>query len=208
MALGHPLDALPFSAYHTGMDLGLNIEKLMGEPVAAAQVTVLKALSRDDLEALDAPAAIGNYQPAKISERHHALARAIASGMKDLEAAALVGYSKQMVVILRQSPAFLELIELYSREVDLEFSELTAQFAGLTKDAIGTLRDRLEQNPEDFSNKMLLEIGTKMGDRAGFAPVQRSEATVNVSLSEKLATARRRVEAALIEMTAKDVTPE
>lgn len=180
------------------MELGIDTEALLGPGEPGLFIEVLGPLAHADLQLFEA-GPLAKYEPKRMTERHHALARAIASGMKDKEAAAVVGYVPQMVVILRGSPAFMDLVDMYRETATAEFAKLVEQFAGLTKDAMLALRERLEAEPENFSNKQLLEIVTAIGDRAGFTPVKRVEQlNVNVSLSEKLALARARM---------KDVTP-
>lgn len=179
------------------LDLGINIDNLFAQPVPATQVQVLAPMRDSDLELLGR--GYDGQGLERITERHHALAKALASGMKQREAATLTGYAESRISILKRSPAFLDLIEMYRSAADAEFAKLNEQYAGLTKDAMLELRTRLESDPEAFSNKMLLEMLTQIGDRAGFAPVKRVESmNVNMSLSEKLALARSRL---------RDVTP-
>lgn len=185
------------------MDLGINIEALMAAPLGPAEVEVVGAMAPADYASIGAGNTGQDYSVKKITERHHALARAIASGLKDDEACAVVGFNKMMLFYLRRSPAFLDLIDMYRNDVNAEYAELHERFAGLTKDAIITLHERLENEPEAFSPRALLEIVKVAGDRAGYAPTTRTEiVTTNVTLAEKLAMARARASA-----YARDVTP-
>lgn len=185
-------------------DLGIDFDKVDLALPPAREVTVLRELTPADYAAVGTSPTGGSqdYQPKRITERHHALARALALGMKDHEAATRVGYHPQMLFILKKSPAFMELVEIYRAEVNMAFADHAEMIAGLSTDAILELRSRLEDDPAAFSSKFLLEIVTMMGDRAGFGPIKRTEnVNVNVSLGEKLAAARRRVS------QMRDVTP-
>lgn len=137
-----------------------------------------------------------SVQPAEIkrlTERHHMVARALASGLKPGEVAIATGYDGARISILQNSPAFRELVAFYSDAKDQVFAETMGQLAGLAKDAVIELRDRLEEKPEDFTNGMLLDISTKMLDRSGHGPTSTSQSlNVNVTLGSRLEAARQR----------------
>lgn len=183
-------------------DLGIDFDKALGSRPPPSEVTIVREMTPADYEVAGQASNITDFQPKKLTERHHALARCVAMGMKDHEAAARVGYDKQMLVILKRSPAFLDLVEVYRNEVNMAFVDHAEQLAGLATDAVLAIRDRLEADPDAFGTKMLLEIAAVTGDRAGYGPIKRTEnVNVNVSLGEKLALARARV------AQMKDVTP-
>lgn len=184
------------------LDLGIDFDKILGSRPPPSEVVVVREAAMSDYECAGQASSATDFQPRKLTERHHALARALAMGLKDHEAANRVGYDKQMLVILKRSPAFLDLVEVYRSEVNLAFVDHAEQLAGLATDAILAIRDRLEEDPEAFGTRMLLEIATTVGDRAGYGPIKRTEnVNVNVSLGEKLALARARV------AQMKDITP-
>jgi hypothetical protein len=103
----------------------------------------------------------------RLGDRHHALARILAAGTPESEAAAIVGYDISRVSILKNSPAFIELLDFYRAEVKTQFQTTVEHMAGLSKDALLELRDRLEEEPDKFSNRELLNIITDLADRAG-----------------------------------------
>lgn len=184
-------------------DLGIDFERALGERPPPREVAYVREMVMADYEVAGQNSTVGEFQPRKLTERHHALARCVALGLKDHEAAARVGYDPQMLVILKRSPAFLDLVEVYRGEVDRVFVDHAEQLAGLATDAILAIRERLEEDPDAFGTKMLLEIAAVTGDRAGYGPIKRTEnVNVNVSLGEKLALARARV------AQMKDVTPD
>lgn len=150
------------------MDLGLNIVNLgPGRPRKPLEATSVRPLVEADLE-LAATVERHSQPPAikRITDRHHALARLLAAGTPEGEAAMILGYDNSRVSILKQSPAFQELLALYRAEVDREFATTLDHMAGLSRDALLELRQRLEDEPEKFSNRELLSVVNDMVDRA------------------------------------------
>jgi hypothetical protein len=187
--------------------LGLDISTLTarGRKPAPIHAYISKELDAGDLALLGAER---TEAPAlqRITERHHALAKALASGMSEGEAAALVGYTNSRVSILKGSPAFAELLDLYRDKKDAEFAEFHAVLAGLSKDAALELRERLETSPEELSVSQLLEVLRTGADRTGYGPSQKQETTVRFDLSNRLEAARQRALEA--QRTPLDITPE
>jgi len=132
----------------------------------------------------------------RLSERHHALARCLASGMEPGDAAITCGYVTSRVSILQADPAFQELLAFYRQSVDTKYLDMHGVLAGLSLDAAMELRERLETDIEAEEKKVsvgqLIEL-TKLGaDRTGFGP-QSSQVNVNVDLAGRLQAARERV---------------
>lgn len=130
----------------------------------------------------------------RLSDRHHALARNLASGMEPGEAAIISGYVLSRVSILQSDPAFKELVAFYRADVTFQYRDLHQRLSGLALDAAEELANRLEEEPEKVSLGQLLEI-TKMGaDRTGFGPQTSStNVNINVDLAGRLQRARERV---------------
>lgn len=132
----------------------------------------------------------------RLSERHHALARCLASGMEDGDAAITCGYVASRVSILKADPAFQELLAFYRAGVNEKYLDMHGVLSGLSLDAAMELRERLEIDIESDEKKItvtqLMEL-TKLGaDRTGFGP-QTSQLNVNVDLAGRLQAARERV---------------
>jgi hypothetical protein len=134
----------------------------------------------------------------RLSERHHALARCLASGMTEGDAAITCGYVLSRVSILKADPAFQELLAFYRNDVNGKYLDMHGVLAGLSLDSAMELRDRLEADAE--ANEKTISVGqlielTKLGaDRTGFGP-QSSQLNVNVDLAGRLEAARKRVAA-------------
>lgn len=158
-------------------------------------------LTKEDVEAYLEPR---ERQPAqaitKIRQRHHALARALAMGMTQVEAARVVGFTPERVHVLMLDPALNELISFYQSQVDAAQIDLVERMAALATDAVIVLHERLEENPESFDNEELLSVVKTTADRSGFGPSSKTtNVNVNVNLADRLAEARRRSQPKLIE---------
>ena len=129
----------------------------------------------------------------KILQRHHALARCLAAGMTQHEAGLATGYSDSRVSILMDDPTFLELVDLYRRDVDTKFQDMQERLLGLSIDAIDELHERLESNPASLSSAMLLQIVEKTADRSGNGPSTTQNVNVNVNMASRLEAARKRI---------------
>lgn len=191
----------------TSLNLDIAALTRPGRKPAPLTFEVERELTPDDLELL---AEARDIEPAplkKVTERHHALARALASGMSEGEAAALTGYDRSRVSILKASPAFRELLDLYRDRADAEFAEMHSTLAGLSKDAALELRDRLENNPEDLTVGQLLQTLQLAADRTGFGPTSKQETTVTLDLGARLEAARKRAREAQEAPALRDITP-
>lgn len=174
------------------MDLSGELFRTRGrapKPIAAA---VVRELEPNDLILLDREKGSRPSAIKRLTERHHALARNLASGMAIHEAATLQGYSLSRVSILQGDPAFKELLEFYCEDANRPYRDLHIRLSGLALDAAEELSNRLEEEPEKVSIGQLMEL-TKLGaDRTGHGP-QSSQLNVNVDLSGRLEAARKRV---------------
>jgi len=101
---------------------------------------------------------------------HHQLARLLATGMSQVNAAKVTGFCKVRISQLANDPAFQELMVHYQKAEIEHHADVTQVLASLSIDALSIIQERLLDNPEDLSNKILLEI-SKMGlDRTGHGP--------------------------------------
>ena len=114
-------------------------------------------------------------------------------------------YEGSRVSILQGDPAFKELIEFYKTKVDEAFDETMEHLSGLSLDAVMELRERLESEPENFSNKELRELAKDTLDRSGYGPSSKQEVSVTHNLGERLERARLR---ALEVRKVIDITPD
>lgn len=177
--------------------------------------TATRPLTPDDLEKLGEVRGVQKSIPLtrRLSHRHHELARTIAKGASDFEAAAATGYERSYISILKSDPAFRELVNFYRTKQEEEFVDTSKKLAIATNTAIDILQDRLEEEPETFSHGQILEIAKFGADRTGHGPSSTSNVKVQVDMSARLRLARERSAKAdaerLIDATdVVDITPE
>jgi hypothetical protein len=96
--------------------------------------------------------------------RHHKLARLLADGRSNTEAAYAVGFAPSSVHSLASDPAFKELVEYYKVQVVEQYLDVHAKMADIASTAADVLAERLEGNPDRFTNedlrKLLSDYGT------------------------------------------------
>jgi hypothetical protein len=181
------------------MDLSGEILRTRGRAAKPVEAEIVRELDRADLVLLTAEKGSKPSAVKRLTERHHALARCIASGMAPGEAAIVHGYTLSRVSILQGDPAFKELLEFYREDAQRPFRDMHQRLAGISMDAAEELAARLEEDmqTEEIKDKkisvgQLMEI-TKLGaDRTGFGP-QATNLNVNVDMAGRLEAARKRV---------------
>lgn len=165
-----------------------------GRPSDPVEVAYVRDLEKVDLEFLALPRGHSPAPIKKLRDAHHMLARAMASGLSQVEAAAQTGYSTTRVNMLMQDPTFLDLVEVYRADVNAAFADMQARMASVSVSALEELRERLEEAPEGIDSTLLLDIVKVLADRTGHGPQTKSmNVNVNVDLAKRLEEAQRRV---------------
>jgi hypothetical protein len=166
-----------------------------GRPAKPVSGEVLREVTEADLALLASGRGVSAKPLAKLRDRHHALARCLAQGMKDGEAAAVTGYDPSRISILKKDPAFAELVEHYRLVEDSTMADFMDRATSLSLSAMAEIQDRLEDDPESLPTTTLLEIAKFAADRTGHAPVQKSvQINATVDMGARLAAARQRVQ--------------
>ena len=128
---------------------------------------VREATAEDIAAVNDAPA---NLLPVPATQtlrhRHHELARLLANGLSNVEAAAQTGYTPARIQQLRGDPAFEELLSHYAQLRDEEFVDAQKQLATLGRTAMGILLDKLEADGLDAPYNSTTEIMKSAFDRS------------------------------------------
>lgn len=153
------------------------------------EATVTRALEEADLVKRPAP---GTAHLKKLTQRHHHLARCLARGMRNWEAAAATGYSHITISILRSDPMFRELISAYTEKDDLVLQDFHERLAGLAVDAHDLIRDRMEENPDAISTNQAIALMELAADRTGYGPASTQNHNHNHNLASRLEAARKR----------------
>lgn len=143
----------------------------------------------------------------RLRARHHALAKALAQGMRPGVAAATFGYSASRVSILQGDTTFQELVAHYKAEADHDYARIQERLTGLSIEAIDELEKRLEEEPKKVTNTQLMKLIEISADRTGHGPKATQDVNVNVGFADRLREARKRVQTRL-EPQIIDVTPE
>lgn len=154
---------------------------------------VVRPLAPPDLAELLTRPTAPRESLTRIRETHHRLARALASGMGTVEAAAATGFTPARISVLREDPAFAELLEFYNSETRAEYFDMHSRMAAVGASMVEVLAERVETDPDAIPTPVLLDGIKAFADRTGFAPVSRSvNVNVNTDLASRLALARSR----------------
>ena len=162
------------------MGLGLRIKGRSEIQVAAIPAG---DLTEEDIASL--AESRGSKPPAvkKLRDSHHALAKALANGLRDAEAAAVTGYQLATISILKSDPAFKELLSFY-RSATVESAAIVAdRFRSIALDVASAFHERVNdpEREKDISDADLIKAMGEFADRAGHGKVSR---TVNQSQVE------------------------
>lgn len=154
----------------------------------------MRSLSVEEVESLTTREAGIKARPlARLTNRHRQLARLIAVGTSPSVAAHSVGLTASHVSILQADVTFQELVGIMKNEQDAAFLGFTERMAGLAEDSVDTLRGRLEEEPDQFTNPELIDLVKTLADRTGHAPKRVEEKNVNINFGDRLDAARQRV---------------
>ena len=149
----------------------------------------------DAADHIDSGAVLGiKQQPiSAIRHTHHRLAQLLAGGMDETSAERLCNYSAGRASVLKNDPAFANLLRHYSGVVDDQFTDFVSAASDLSLDMLGRLREVLEDSPEKLSPTHLMEAIKLLADRSGHAPVNKSvNLNVNTDMAQRLNAARSR----------------
>jgi hypothetical protein len=130
----------------------------------------------------------------KLTQRHHHLARCLAKGMANWEAAAVTGYAGVTISILKQDPMFKELIKAYTEKTDLVLADFHERLHGLAIDAHDLIRDRMENTPDEISTAQAMALMELASDRIGYGPQSTQTHNHTHGMADRLEAARVRAQ--------------
>lgn len=114
---------------------------------------------------------------------HQSMARMFASGKSAREVALATGYSAGYVSMLRDDPAFAELMATYKGMAEIEFLENSKLRAQLNRTALEVAQQRLTEEPEKIANKDLFSLIKETSEAplpgAGVSPPAPTKIEVN-----------------------------
>ena len=108
----------------------------------------------------------------RISQAHHAAARLLADGHKQVDVARITGYSQSRLSIMKNDPAFGELIAHYKGVKEIAYADVHEQLANVSSTALGIIQERLEDRPEEFTVTDLKDVAKLTLDRSGHGPTK------------------------------------
>jgi len=167
-----------------------------GRQPANVSAEFVRELSEADL--LSPPVAIQTAPAIKeIKDRHHALARVLASGESEGVASAITGYSQSRISILKADPQFQALLDFYRGQAIDESEAFRKRMVMVGMSALNELADRIELEPEKITAGTLKDIAKDLADRTGHAPNAQKGGgvSVNINIRDSMAEARARVQA-------------
>ena len=167
-----------------------------GRKPKALVATYLRDLDTEDLWRESDSTQHATTQVKTLRDRHHRLARAIALGKDSVtKIAKALGYSNSRIGTLMHDPAFFELVETYRTEIMDEFRTSVHRLEDMMTESSDILLDRLEQEPDSFTNTQLLDVVKTSADRTGSGPssTQKIEGTVTVATQESIEAIKNKV---------------
>ncbi len=178
----------------------MNIARTVGRPASPVSATVVRELTTVDLTLLGLDRGVKAPTVKRLRDSHHSIARMMAQGLRNVDIAAITGYSQSRLSILRADPAFEELIAFYSKNAeaikDAAFAGAQEKLAAVNHDAIEELHERLIDTPETINHDQLLDIVKATSDRTGNGPQSKSTTVnVNIDLAARVAAGRQRASA-------------
>lgn len=148
----------------------------VGRAPVDAGVALVDVLTPEDLGELEMPKEGPKQTLQRIRDSHHAPARYMAMGLRDQQIAAMTGYTLAYLSLLKGDPAFQELVQHYSNHEGEEFRDLQERMSLLAQDAMEEIGMRLrdEESAASISFPALVELASRLLDRTGHGPVQKS----------------------------------
>lgn len=146
----------------------LVVRSARGKRPQPAAVSYVRDLGPEDAELITNPPALGSQTPSLVRLRtaHHALARLLAEGVPAVQASAITGYSLSRITILQADPAFADLLSYYKGQVAEKYLDVHERLGVLGMTAVEELQERLEERPEEFKNRELMELAEMALDRS------------------------------------------
>lgn len=160
------------------------------------EIGAIRELAREDLALLNETRPKPQLQ--SLRDNHHRVARAVASGISNGQAAALCGITIGRVSQLRQDPAFNELVAHYRGLLTADWIEGTdtvTEFLGSVRTkSLAMLEDKLcaaSENNEFLPTRELVAMAELGLDRTGYGK-QSKTFNVNADFASLLEAARQR----------------
>jgi hypothetical protein len=163
---------------------------------AQPEISGIRVLARADLSVLleKRPQTLLK----SLSDGHHRVARAVAAGLSNLDVAAITGRTATRIAMLKQDPAFIELVAHYRGIVTSDYvtsvdSYMEVATSNMLKaeTMLGDKLDEAQDSGETLPTRDLIAISRDAADRFGYGKMQKN-LNVNVDFASQLEAARKR----------------
>lgn len=172
------------------VDLALARPGRRAEPPTAK---IVRDLNEADLAARRLVPAAKPAPLQSLRDSHHHLARTLASDVSDTEASAITGYTPNRISILKNDPAFKELLEFYRKQQTGLFETVQDRFTALMLDCVSVIQERVEKDPDAITLSELRETAKFASGPAGYGPMTKSlNVNMNIDYASRLSEARKR----------------
>lgn len=127
-------------------------------------VEIVRGLTAEDIPRLQMPLpqATAPIPIKQLRASHHQLAQLLCQGRPDSEVSLITGYSLSRISILKSDPTFKELMAGYQEIRNQVFVDTLERMKILGLSTLDELQERLEQSPERWSNRELMEMADLM----------------------------------------------
>lgn len=98
----------------------------------------------------------------QIRHSHHQLARLLATGTDIAEAALITGYNPSYISKIKTDPSFCSLLEYYHEQREQLFVDVVERMRTLGLSTLDELQNRLEEEPDEWSRRELMEMAELM----------------------------------------------
>jgi hypothetical protein len=156
-------------------------------------VSAVRPLDEFDLALVGTGPTVKPSPLARLGARHHALAKALADGMRPGIAAATYGYCLSRVSILQSDPSFDELVAHYRAEAEHDYARVHERLTGIAVDALDEIDKRLQETPDQISTGTLAKLVELTTDRTGHGKKGETEVNINIGFADRLRAARERI---------------
>lgn len=148
----------------------------------------------DDLPLLSERAPAARQSLKTIRHTHHQLARLVASGVDDAESSLITGYSPSYISRIKSDPSFESLLAYYHEQKEAIFVDVTERMRQLGLATLDELQNRLEDEPDEWSRRELMELAELMLVKPAAARTNLNVAApiAPVSVNVKFVTAQPR----------------
>lgn len=111
----------------------------------------------DDLPLLEQALPAARKSISQVRHSHHQLARLLATGTDQSECSLITGYNPAYISVLKTDPTFQELMAYYASQEEQRHVDVLDRMRSLGLSTLDELQARLEENPESYSLRELME---------------------------------------------------